>query len=817
MAQALARRRARTITALGAVAGGVALTTAAVAGWQAWLGTGPLVGLAVLPVTGVALAAQLVVHRGERLAASIGTLAGMLLVAALDGMQAASAVGLSLAIAIPAGAAGVVLRRYARGRFSLTTLRDLAVLTLVAALVAVTGAALAWAAVAIDTSIVDPWATLARYTLAETLGVLVVVPAVLAWLTPARMRRHTGEQLEAAALAAAVLGGGLAAFRSTDAAVTALVLLPLLWGAIRFGLRGAATSAFAIVAVAEWSTARGHGPFSVVTPSTHAVLELQVLTSVVLLSVLALALALTERDAAEAREWTATERLRRTFDAAPIGMAIATLEGKLIEVNRAFSTMLGSRDDELVGVYLRDLKDRLADDASARSWPTGSEVVDSREQQWSSAQGEPVWVELYEARFREVDGKPEHKIVMAEDITPRKELQRQLVQAQKMEAVGRLAGGIAHDFNNVLAVMRGQVELLQEDLAIVDQARARIESVQRATRRAAALTDDLMSFSRRRTDSPEVIDLNEVVRSLEELLQQVVSDDITLELALDATETAILADPNRIDQAVLNLVVNARDAMPRGGRITVATRNVEREFPGSRHDELTRTTITLTVADTGHGMDAETRRQVFEPFFTTKPDGMGTGLGLSTTHDIVKSSNGTIDVESALGEGTTFLLTFPVVDRELPEAAPEPWTDGQPALDSPDVRRAPDTLVRPDGAPTVLVVDDEPDVRALVAEVLRASGYEVLTAEDGVAALELMADRPPVDLLVTDVLMPRLGGPELADEMTQRDPGTRVLFVSGDAVLDQGRERLRGARLLSKPLGRAELLDAVHAALVGAR
>ncbi len=185
MAQALARRRARTITTLGAVAGGVALTTAAVAGWQAWLGTGPLVGLAVLPVTGVALAAQLVVHRGERLAASIGTVAGVLLVAALDGMQAASAVGLSLAIAIPAGAAGVVLRRYARGRFSLTTLRDLAVLTLVAALVAVTGAALAWAAVAIDTSIVDPWATLARYTLAETLGALVVVPAVLAWLTPA--------------------------------------------------------------------------------------------------------------------------------------------------------------------------------------------------------------------------------------------------------------------------------------------------------------------------------------------------------------------------------------------------------------------------------------------------------------------------------------------------------------------------------------------------------------------------------------------------------------------------------------------------------
>ena len=253
------------------------------------------------------------------------------------------------------------------------------------------------------------------------------------------------------------------------------------------------------------------------------------------------------------------------------------------------------------------------------------------------------------------------------------------------------------------------------------------------------------------------------------------------------------------------------------GESPVATRNVEREFPGSRHDELTRTTITLTVADTGHGMDAETRRQVFEPFFTTKPDGMGTGLGLSTTHDIVKSSNGTIDVESALGEGTTFLLTFPVVDRELPEAAPEPWTDGQPALDSPDVRRAADTLVRPDDPPTVLVVDDEPDVRALVAEVLRASGYDVLTAEDGVAALELMADRPPVDLLVTDVLMPRLGGPELADEMTQRDPGTRVLFVSGDAVLDEGRERLRGARLLSKPLGRAELLDAVHAALVGVR
>jgi PAS domain S-box-containing protein len=463
-------------------------------------------------------------------------------------------------------------------------------------------------------------------------------------------------------------------------------------------------------------------------------------------------------------------------------MAVTTLEGRIVETNRALCHLLATPDHALVGTELRSL--RPDDTGEHEALRLGAGESASLETRLVNARGNHVWVEISESELRRGDTTTPLQVVVLRDVTERTNLRQQLLQAQKMESVARLAGGIAHDFNNVLSVMRGQVELLQDDLEVLESARARIDSVQRATDRAAALTDDLMAFSRQRVDEPEAFDVHTRLREVHELLHQVLGSAVTLELDLDANPPTIVADPNRIEQAVLNLVVNARDAMPTGGKVTIATRT----------DRATRALV-LSVTDTGAGMDPITRARIFEPFFTTKPPGFGTGLGLSTTEDIVRSAGATIDVDSQRGRGTTFTLTFPVFDD--PSGAHE-------VLDLAD-----------DDTPTVLVVDDESEVRALIAEVLRGSGYHVVVAADGDAAISLLerATRP-VDLLVTDVVMPVMSGTDLAARVTSASPSTRVLFVSG--FVPAGSPSLRGARLVAKPLHRAELLDAVHDVLDGA-
>jgi CheY-like chemotaxis protein len=297
-----------------------------------------------------------------------------------------------------------------------------------------------------------------------------------------------------------------------------------------------------------------------------------------------------------------------------------------------------------------------------------------------------------------------------------------------------------------------------------------------------------MSFSRQRVDVPVPFDLHELLLSVRELLHQVLGATVELELHLDASPATIVADPNRIEQAVLNLAVNARDAMPGGGQLSITTSTGP---PPSR-------AVSLTVTDSGAGMDAVTRARIFEPFFTTKPPGFGTGLGLSTTDDIVRSAGGTIRVDSELGKGTTFTLAFPAPAAEV--ADPDRVSvDG--LIDLTDDHRA-----------SVLVVDDESEVRTLIAEILRGSGYRVVVASDGDAAIALLerASRP-VDLLVTDVVMPVMSGTDLAARVNERFPDTRVLFVSG--FVPAGSAALRGAPLVAKPLHKAELLDAVQTAI----
>jgi two-component system, cell cycle sensor histidine kinase and response regulator CckA len=765
----------------------VGAATAAAAQWVHWLHPGAAVAAAAAPAVGVVLAALLLLAPSRW----PGPLAaGALAVGAVslaDHLGAGLAIGAALATVAAATTAAVLLRWYGGGRFGLARVQELLALIVAAALGAVVGAAIATFALALarDLSSGDLWRAAWQYALADGFGMVLVGAAVLTMVEPPGPARHRGGRLEAVALALAVVLVSAFALGRWDDPLAFSAALVLGWAALRFGPRGVALSAVVMVGVASWAAARTTGPFTALTDPSDAVVVLQMFVAVTLFAMLALALALDERDAAEAARWAATERFRRTFHDSPVAMAVATLDGRIVETNRALCELLGQPDHRLVGTTLRSLR---AEDSGehevTRSAAAGSDTLDPPESRLVNARGESVWVEITENRLRRQEGTPELVVVVLRDVTERKGLQQQLLHAQKMESVGRLAGGIAHDFNNVLAIMRGQVELLQDDLEVLESARARIDSVQRATDRAAALTDDLMAFSRQRVDEPEAFDLHDLLRGVRELLHQVLGATVALELHLDASPATIVADPNRIEQAVLNLAVNARDAMPTGGRLTITT---------STGPTPSRA-VTLTATDTGAGMDAATQARVFEPFFTTKPPGLGTGLGLSTTDDIIRSAGGTIEVRSERGKGTTFTLTFPAPAVEVPGL-------GRDAVD--DLI----DLTENDG-PTVLVVDDESEVRTLIAEILRGAGYRVVAAPDGDAAIALLGRAGhSVDLLVTDVVMPVMSGTDLAARVTEQFPGTRVLFVSG--FVPAGSAALRGAPLVTKPLRRTELLDAV--------
>ncbi len=374
------------------------------------------------------------------------------------------------------------------------------------------------------------------------------------------------------------------------------------------------------------------------------------------------------------------------------------------------------------------------------------------------------------------------------------QLRAQLLQAQKMESVGRLAGGVAHDFNNLLTVINGRSEVMLLDLPADSALREDVTEIRNAGVRAAALTQQLLAFSRQQVLQPRVLDLNQVVADTERLLLRLLGEDVELSVALGAELGRVLADPSQLHQVLMNLVVNARDAMPSGGRLTIATSNVDAEGAGSAPPPGRY--VRLSVTDTGIGMDAETRRRIFEPFFTTKPLGRGTGLGLSTVYGIVDQSGGRIEVTSEVEAGSTFQIDLPRVDRPV---------DGVAA-----------TVLAPTGTETVLVVEDQPDVRRVTSRMLRSAGYRVLEAGGADEALAVAAAHGgPLHLLVTDVVMPGTSGPTLAARLAAVRPGIRALFVSGyapDVVVHHGMLD-GGPAFLQKPFTVAALGQKVREVL----
>jgi PAS domain S-box-containing protein len=414
-----------------------------------------------------------------------------------------------------------------------------------------------------------------------------------------------------------------------------------------------------------------------------------------------------------------------------------------------------------------------------------------------------IWLEIDLAPIADESGRPTHWVSIQRDVSERKALEEQLLQAQKMEAVGLLAGGIAHDFNNMLSVVIGYGDLALASLHPGDPLRADLEEIRRAAQRTAVLTRQLLAFSRKQVLQPRVLDLNEVVTETERMLRRLIGEDIDLALGLAASLSPVVADPGQIQQVIMNLVVNARDALPKGGRITVETADVtiDEEYARAHSTVKPGAYVLLAVSDNGTGMDADTRRRIFEPFFTTKEAGRGTGLGLSTVYGIVQQSGGDVRVDSEPGRGTTFRIHLPVAVGAAVTA--------RATIAPPCERR---------GTETILLVEDADAVRALARKILEKKGYKVLEARNGRDAYHLSDTfQGSIDLMLSDVVMPYMDGHELADRVRARRPALNVLFMSGytEAVVMQKAVLEARTGFLQKPFTPEALTRVVRSALDG--
>jgi PAS domain S-box-containing protein len=518
---------------------------------------------------------------------------------------------------------------------------------------------------------------------------------------------------------------------------------------------------------------------------------------------------LTERNKAAEAVRTGEQRYRELFEDMPVGLYRSTPEGRLIDVNPAMVSMLGYPDRESLlatsatALYL-DPADRLR--WSAEMARTG--VVRDFDVRMRRGDGRLIWARDTTHGKRDAEGAIVLCEGVIEDVTEHVEAQHrlhaseaQLRQALKMEAVGQLAGGVAHDFNNLLTVILSYSSMLLDRIAPSDPNREDVQEITAAAERATRLTRQLLAFSRKQVMQLRVLDINAVVGDLENMLRRLIGEDIELQTSLDPEVARINADPGQLEQVLMNFVVNARDAMPKGGRLIISTSNSELSEADAGGLQAARGRyVVLAVSDTGMGMSPEVQQRLFDPFFTTKEQGRGTGLGLSTVYGIVKQSGGEICVQSELGRGTVFTVYFPRV-----ETAPE-------ELDA-EVR------VRevPRGSETVLLVEDDANLRTLAVRVLKKYGYEVLVAGGGFEALSIASDpRTLIDAVVTDVVMPEMNGRELVERLAASRPDLKVLFMSGytdDDVLRRG--VLHGeAAFLQKPftpeqLGRKirEVLD----------
>jgi len=514
----------------------------------------------------------------------------------------------------------------------------------------------------------------------------------------------------------------------------------------------------------------------------------------------------------ELREAKARATLRATeasyetlVEHAPVGIYRSSPDGRFLSVNAAVVRILGY--DSAADVLGLDIARDVYADAAERQRLVERDTYSDRqydnvEATWKRRDGRLLTVQLSVRAVRNAAGRVEYYETFVRDVTDQRRLQQQVLQSQKLEAVGRLAGGIAHDFNNLLTVITSYSDLLLEDLAPGDAKRDDLEQVRKAADGAAALTRQLLAFSRQQVVEPRVVSLNTVVEGLHKILRRVIGEDVELTTTLAPDLGAVRADVGQLEQVLMNLAVNARDAMPTGGRLTIETANVEHDPDYARDQDAAavRRFAMLAVSDTGCGMDEATKAKIFEPFFTTKEPGKGTGLGLATVYGIVQQAGGFIWVYSEPGHGTSFKIYLPQVDATAEVAA------------------AATGARAPRGTETVLLVEDAAAVRAVTKQVLERQGYTVVEAPDGEAAVRLaQRHRGPIHLLLTDVVMPRVSGRELAEQLARVRPDTRVLYASGytdDSVVRHGILE-SGTAYLQKPFSPESLARKVREVLDG--
>jgi PAS domain S-box-containing protein len=563
-----------------------------------------------------------------------------------------------------------------------------------------------------------------------------------------------------------------------------------------FGVAGVTTRSMKSPGVLSAVRANGE-QFPIEATVSHIQVAGQELYTVILRDI-------TERKRVEETLRQSEARFRSIYEQVAVGIGQVALDGQFLMGNAALCQMLGYEESELRGKHVNNIihpDDLARETALLDAMQSGHQPHYAIEKRYLHRDGSVVWVNVNTSAVKDSAGALLYRILVIQNVTERKRAEEQLKQAQKMEAIGRLAGGVAHDFNTLLNVMLGYSEILLAELPPEDARRERVMQIRNSGNAAAMLTKQLLAFSRKQAIVQEVVDLREVSSKLTPILGRLLRDDIELTVKCSEEICPVKVDPGQIQQLMLNLVANAGDAMPDGGQLNIDVRIVEldenyvQQHPALKVGRY----AMLAICDSGTGMDAQTVAHIFEPFFTTKEAGRGTGLGLATVYGIAKSNGGDIWVYSELGVGTIFKIFLPLTKEPLQRTEPapvQPQTTGG-------------------GGETILLVEDSAALRELTKVILLRDGYNILEAEDGIAALEVSRKFPGViHMVLTDVVMPRMRGPHLAEQIVKQRPGIAVVFLSGyteEAV--EHSDRIKGFTLVEKPYTSEALLHSIRRAL----
>jgi PAS domain S-box-containing protein len=750
------------------------------------------------PPSGIALAA--LVLMGTRLWP--GIMIGAFLVNFTNGIPPLAAAGIAIGNTLEALLAARLLAS-AGFKLPLERVRDVFLLVLLA------GVAATPVSATIGTTILAfgggttplPAATawLAWFS-GDAIGILLLAPLILTWTTGTRRHVSARDAMEAILLMVILVGSTIALFQTQFSYVYAIFPVTI-WAALRFGPRGAATASFIVSALAIGYTIRGFGPFASSTSVTN-LFEIQTFIGLLALTTLLIAAGGAERKASEIALEQSRQQHRDIVQYASVGVLQTDLNGKILLANPALARILGyDGPEDLIG---RDMTAEVYWDPAQRPATIAQFVTpegDAFEVHWKRKDGTPVWVDV---SGRMVTNAASGRVTLegfVYDLTARKKLELQFQQAQKMEAVGRLAGGVAHDFNNLLTVIGSCTEFVLGDEELAEKHKADLTEVKKATDRATSLTRQLLAFGRTQVLRPHTLNLNDRLSELLPMLKRLFETTIQIHIEPAPDLWAVRADPGQIEQVLLNLAINSRDAMPNGGTLTFTTENAVVLPEATGHGVYAVKAgeyVLLRVRDTGVGMSEETQRQIFEPFFTTKEIGKGTGLGLATAYGIVKQSGGYVKVRTAVGKGAEFMIYLPRTDAVANKPAHSETRSDKPA------------------SGTILVAEDEAGVRRALQRMLFSAGYTVVTAANGAEALDLFAAcGNDIDLLITDMVMPGMGGRELGRRCRALRNGLRVIYVSGytrDSLLNQETFE-EGTEFIEKPFTSEGILERISRVL----